>query len=77
LSSAPEAVDGAAVVDEDAAPDDASPPEAAAGRLPGDAEASTRETARKPRPMAAAADAVHAAPRVRVRFMPVTLPPRR
>jgi hypothetical protein len=46
-------------------------------KVPGDAEASTRETARKPRPTAAAADAVHTAPRVRVRFMPVTLPPRR
>jgi hypothetical protein len=35
----------------------------------GAAEASTRDTARKPRPTAAAADAVHAAPRAMVRFM--------
>jgi hypothetical protein len=41
-----------------------------------DAEASTRETARKPRPTAAAAEAVQAEPRRRVRFMPETfLPP--
>jgi hypothetical protein len=38
-------------------------------RSPGDADASTRETARKPSPTAATADALHAALRVRVRFM--------
>jgi hypothetical protein len=42
---------------------------AATGWVPGDAEASTRDTARKPRPTAAAADAVHAAPSATVRFM--------
>lgn len=44
-------------------------PVAAAGTVPGTGDASTREVARKPRPTAAAADAVHALPRRRVRFM--------
>src|SRR4051812_19176447 len=46
---------------------------AATGAAPGAADASTRDTARKPRPTAAAADAVHAAPSAMVRFMPQTL----
>jgi hypothetical protein len=45
--------------------------DAGTGAVPGDAEASTRDTARKPRPTAAAADAVHAAPSAMVRFMVV------
>jgi hypothetical protein len=58
---------------------------AATGAVPGEAEASTSDTARKPRPMAAAAEAVQAAPSttgrrtdVRVvsgRVMPGTVPP--
>jgi hypothetical protein len=39
------------------------------GTVPGDADASTRDTARKPSPTAEAAEAVHAVPRRRVRFM--------
>jgi hypothetical protein len=42
---------------------------------PEDAEASTREIARKPRPTAAAAEAVQAEPRRRVRFMTQTFQP--
>jgi hypothetical protein len=41
----------------------------AAGSVPGEAPASTKEIARKPRPTAAAAEAVHAVPRRRMRFM--------
>jgi hypothetical protein len=39
------------------------------GRTVGEAEASTNETARKPRPTAAAAEPVQADPRRRVLFM--------
>jgi len=46
---------------------------AAAGEVPGDAEALTRDVARRPRPTAAAADAVHAAPSAMCRFMGQTL----
>jgi hypothetical protein len=42
---------------------------AAAREVPGDAEASTRDAARMPRPTAAAADTVHAAPSAMCRFM--------
>jgi hypothetical protein len=51
--------------------------EAATVFPPGDAEASTREIARKPRPTAAAAEAVQAEPRRRVRFMTQTFLPTR
>jgi hypothetical protein len=47
---------------------------AATGWAAGDADASTRDTARKPSPTAAAADAVHAAASAIVRFMAQTLP---
>jgi hypothetical protein len=43
--------------------------EAPAGDVPGDAVASTRDTARYPSPTAAPADAVHAAPRRSGRLM--------
>jgi hypothetical protein len=48
-----------------------------AGWPAGEAEASTSETARNPRPTAAAAAAVQAEPRRRVRFMPQTFSPAR
>ena len=47
----------------------------ATGWGPGDAEAPTRETARKPSPTAAAAEAVQTAPRARVRFMAGSMQP--
>ncbi|UOY01523.1 hypothetical protein [Blastococcus sp. PRF04-17] len=47
----------------------------AAGWVASDAEASTSETARNPRPTAAAAEPVQAAPRASVRFMGTKLQP--
>ena len=44
-------------------------------RVPGDAEAPTSETARKPRPTAAAAEPVQAAPSARLRFMGRSMQP--
>jgi hypothetical protein len=43
--------------------------EAPAGDVPGDADASTRDTARYPSPTAAPAEAIHAAPRRSGRLM--------
>jgi hypothetical protein len=48
---------------------------AASGIVPGDADASTRDTARNPSPTAEAAEAVHAVPSSRVRFMTQILRP--
>jgi hypothetical protein len=48
---------------------------AATGEAPGDADASTRFTARKPRPTAAAAEAVQAAPRRTGRLIAADLMP--
>jgi hypothetical protein len=50
--------------------DDVAVVDAASGTVPGEvADASTKDTARKPSPTADAAEAVHAVPRRKVRFM--------
>ena len=54
---------------------DADVPVAARGTVPGAASASTRDTARNPRPTAATAEAVHAVPSTRVRFMAQSVRP--
>ena len=48
---------------------------AATGAVPGEAEASTRDTARNPRPTAAMADADQAAPSATLLFMGQSVPP--
>jgi hypothetical protein len=64
------AADGAVV----GAADVVAVPVAASGWVPGAAEASTRDTARKPTPTAAAAEATHAPPRATVGFMSAAFP---
>jgi two-component system, OmpR family, KDP operon response regulator KdpE len=72
----PVAADAGAVEDGDVVPVGVAVEEVAAtGEAPVDADASTRDTARKPRPTAAAAEAVQAAPRRTGRLIAADLMP--